>query len=109
MNKQPKLNGWRYPMTEVRGVNPDSDSPHWVELRYWKGQYAAEKERADKLQVELSEYTESHWKAFDREKKLREAIEEALSWTWGCGENNMTEVKSILQSSIYPLEKEEEA
>lgn len=40
---------------------------------YWLQQYAAEKERADKLQAELSEYTEAHWKAFEQEKKLREA------------------------------------
>jgi len=108
MNKQPKLNGWRYPMTEVRGVNPDSDSPHWVELRYWKGQYAAEKERADKLQVELSEYTESHWKAFDREKKLREAVESLIDdglLMIPEGENRAMD----LLESLYPLEKEEEA
>lgn len=39
-----------------------------------------------------------------REKKLREAIEEALSWTWDCAEGNMLEVSSILHSSLYPEE-----
>lgn len=42
--------------------------------------------------------------AEDREKKLREAIEEALSWTWGHAEENMLEVRSILRSSLYPEE-----
>lgn len=46
---------------------------------YWESQAAAERERADKLQVELREYTEAHWKAFEREKKLREAIEQTIT------------------------------
>lgn len=85
-------------------------------LPYWLQQYAAEKERADKEagQAELwREYVRKSNLELEaeeaREKKLREAIEEALSWTWDCGENNMTEVISILRSAIYPLEKEGEA
>lgn len=98
--------------------------PYWlVQAAEWKAEAAkteikaaAEKERADKEagQAELwREYVRKSNLELEateaREKKLREAIEEALSWTWDCGENNMTEVISILRSAIYPLEKEEEA
>lgn len=48
--------------------------------------------------------------AEEREQKLKEAIHEAASWTWGCGEDNMTEVVGILSKvidTLYPLDKEE--
>lgn len=65
----------------------------------------AEKERADKLQTELSEYTEANWKAFEREKKLREAIEKARN---RMGERTWTAVEQLFKTydSLY---KEEEA
>lgn len=95
-------------------------------IYYWLQQYAAEKERADKLQAELSEYTEANWKAFEREKKLqeqfevlsefhdealsresklREAIELAMKF-YGMGESGR--VKPLLEgvlASLYPKEE----
>lgn len=71
-------------------------------------QVEAEKERADKLQAELSEYTEAHWKAFEREKKLREAIEEEIKKGIIWGDYNRAEALEQLLASIYPLEKEGE-
>lgn len=59
-------------------------------LPYWLQQYAVWKVKAHEAEF--------------REKKLREAIEEALSWTWDCAEGNMLEVSSILHSSLYPEE-----
>lgn len=47
--------------------------------------------------------------AKEREKKLREAIENALSWTLNCGEYTLTEVIAILRgvlASLYPEEGE---
>ncbi|MNO32218.1 hypothetical protein D3C76_222020 [compost metagenome] len=90
--------------------------PHWLQ------QYAAEKERADKLEERnkalMAAVTadangtfrcveEARAEAAEtREKKLREAIEEALSWTWDCAEGNMLEVRDILTASLYPKEEE---
>jgi len=107
-------------MTEVRGVNPDSDSPHWVELRYWKGQYAAEKERADGAEQKArhweSRYNtdlERFYQRKDelsetrlREKKLREAIDKAMDHI---GRGNYNIAFYYLEQSVDPLEKEEEA
>lgn len=89
------------------------------EVCFWKGEAAAEKERADKAEERIRslEYAETFaleqtklvLEVEAREKKLHEAIEEALSWTWNCGENNMTEVIAILRGvlvSLYPEEGE---
>lgn len=90
-------------------------------LPYYHQQYAAEKERADKLEERnkalIAAVTadangtfrcveEARAEAAEtREKKLRKAIEEALSWTWDCAEGNMLEVRDILTASLYPEEE----
>lgn len=48
------------------------------EVCFWRGEATEEKERADGLKAELSEYVLAHWKSFEREKKLREAIDKAM-------------------------------
>lgn len=74
-------------------------------------EYAAEKERADKLQSELSEYTEAHWKAFEQEKKLREAIEAAITQLNHAHDYEMDsrlaerKLREVL-ASLYPKEEE---
>lgn len=75
-------------------------------LPYWLQQYAAEKERADKLQTELSEYTEANWKAFEREKKLREAIEEEINCHILLGTYKRADELRELLVSLYPKEEE---
>lgn len=117
------VSGWKYGI-ETLVLRPPGEA-----YRYWQDQATAEKERADRLESELEtaynevEKLQKEYARLDetaasdydqltaaeaREKKLREAIEQALSWTWDCGENNMFEVISILQSAIHPLEKEGE-
>ncbi|MBW4083602.1 hypothetical protein [Paenibacillus sp. S150] len=40
-----------------------------------------------------------------REQRLKDAVTEALSWTWDCAEGNMLEVREALSkvlSTLYP-------
>lgn len=89
------LHNWPYP----RKLSWENNLPEPTELilEYWLQQYAIWKAKAYEAEVKAHE-------AEAREKKLREAIEEALSWTWDCAEGNMLEVISILHSSLYPEE-----
>lgn len=66
----------------------------------------AEKERADKLQTELSEYTEAYWKAFEQEKKLREAIEQEIKMGIIWGDYDRASALEELLASLYPKEEE---
>lgn len=77
-------------------VSPQDVIDLWSEV-------LAEKERADKLQVELSEYTEANWKAFEREKKLREALEIAIPEVFT---GHVRKHLKDLLVYLYPLEKE---
>lgn len=98
--------------------------PYWLQQAVeWKARAyeaevkaAAEKELANELRDDASRWEAKAEKlarelaaAEAREKKLREAIEEALSWTLNCGEYTMTEVIAILRgvlASLYPEEGE---
>jgi hypothetical protein len=102
-------------------------------LPYWLQQYAAEKERVIKAEQEIEHlkqtstisYIQKKRRDHDREatmlveeviklekreQKLKEAINEALKWTWYHGEANMKEIEEGLQETmetLYPLERED--
>lgn len=111
-----RVEDFKYIQTLCNGIQPRihgqlSELPEPAEYapEYLLQQYAAEKVRADTLlganqmyQVELAE-------SLGREAKLREAIENALSWALNCGEYTVTEVIAILRgvlASLYPEEGE---
>lgn len=76
-------------------------------LPYWLQQYAAEKEHADTLLGANQMYQFELAESLGREAKLREAIEEALSWALNCGEYTVAEVIAILRGVLESLYSEE--
>lgn len=103
-------------------------------LPYWLQQYVAEKARADIAElaykglaenaVSRGEYdsllkkhtamTKEYWEqkeradqAEAREQMLREAIEEAISRSWGGEMSSLLDIKNALKASLYPKEETE--
>lgn len=79
-----------------------------ADVRQLQQELAAEKERVDKLQSELSEYTEAQWKAFEREQKLMGAIEEILKEDGPNVEPEAAYILGLLKNameSLYPKEE----
>lgn len=63
----------------------DDPEPIEIVLKYWLQQYAAEKERGD---------------------RLHNAIERAVSQSWGVKMLDLLDIKKELQASLYPKEGE---
>lgn len=89
-------------------------------LEYWLKQYAAEKERADKLEQErddaISGLTESYkelsWN-YDRMKLRERELKETMKWAieqsrWGDPLNALKKAITKLQSTLASLYPEEE-
>ncbi|MEC0089354.1 hypothetical protein [Paenibacillus macquariensis] len=95
-----------------------------MENRDLQAELAAEKEKSahwickhtaaeQKYQTQSNVIAELRGRAImaeEREQKLKEAIKEALKWTWYHGEANMLEIENGLEGTLdtlYPLDKEE--
>lgn len=79
-------------------------------LPYWLQQYAAEKERADRMERRAERYKNLFLNLNDdlntveaREQKLREAMEWAMKYIDG---ESYTTAYSLLESTLYPKEEE---
>jgi hypothetical protein len=71
---------------------------------YYKPKYLLTKELIETLQVEIQEAKEA-LQVYEREQRLKEAVQTALSWTWDYTEGNMLEVRAALtevMSTLYP-------
>jgi hypothetical protein len=111
---------WQKDMDLVQGTIKHDAFPAWTEpMLYWLQEAKELQEivlgrgrellrHRDLLKGLNDELTATQARADaaeQRERQLKEAIEEALKWTWYHGEANMTEIDAVLNdilATLYP-------
>lgn len=128
MTKQGEVRDWQKDIELCTEVTPMVHKDEFIRMSiYWLQQYAAEKELSDrlmseldasdkeiyKLQKEYASLDETAANDYDkltateaREKKLREAIEKAISQSWSGDMSALLDIKNELKASLYPKEEE---
>ncbi|WP_339245861.1 hypothetical protein NST58_01650 [Paenibacillus sp. FSL R10-2796] len=106
---------WTVPKDDQYNITSEHDNSElytaWQGTRYPGGPEVSEYQAklnaifAAESRTALPYWIQEAKERGEREQQLKEAIEEALKWTWYHGEANMTEIDAVLNdilSTLYP-------